>query len=185
MKSIDLTNVKEAGDFTRPAAGPYICGIVKVEDFEDKEYLKVTYDIIDGEFKGYYKEMRENNPDWLWAGAYVKSYKEAAKPMFKRFCTAVSRSNGKYVFDGGEVNHDEKTLKGKKIGLLLGEEEYEGNDGTIKTRLYVVREFSIDKIGEQKVPELKKLKVETPAAPATDDKGFMNIPEGAEEEIAW
>lgn len=181
MKSIDLTNVQEAGEFTRPAPGPYICGIYKVEDVANKEYLKVTYDIVEGEFKGYYEEMRKNNPDWEWAGAYVKSYKKAALPMFKRFCTAVSRSNKNYVFDGN-TNSDEKTLKGKKIGLLLGEEEYEGNDGTIKTRLIVVREFSIDKIGEQKVPELKKLKVD---APQVDENGFMTIPEGSEEEIAF
>ena len=103
--------------------------------------------------------------------------------MFKRFCTAVSRSNGKYVFDGGKVNSDEKTLKGKKVGLILGEEEYEGNDGTIKTRLYVVREFSIDKIGEQKVPELKKLKVDGPTI--TGNEGFMQVSDSEAEEIAF
>ena len=114
----------------------------------------------------------------------MKSYKESALPMFKRFCTAVSRSNGKYVFDGGKVNSDEKTLRGKKVGLILGEEEYEGNDGTIKTRLYVVREFSIDKIGEQKVPELKKLKIDNaPAATTSDD--FMKIPEGTEGDLPF
>ena len=175
MKSIDLTKVQEAGEFTRPAAGPYICGIVKVEDVEEKEYLKVTYDIIEGEFKGYYKEMRANNPDWAWAGAYVKSYKEAARPMFKRFCTAVSRSNGKYVFDGDKVNHDETTLKGKKIGLLLGEEEYEGNDGNVKTRLYVVHEFSIDKLADQKVPEIKRLKTTATAEKTTGGEEWMQI----------
>lgn len=184
MKSIDLTNVQEAGEFTRPAAGPYICGITKVEDFADREYLKVTYDIIEGEYKGYYAEMRKNNPDWGWAGAYVKSYKESALPMFKRFCTAVSRSNGKYVFDGGKVNCDEQTLKGKKIGLILGEEEYEGNDGNVKTRLYVVREFSIDKIGEQKVPELKKLN-KPAAAPKADTGEWMNVADIEGEEIAF
>lgn len=178
MKSIDLTNVQEAGEFSRPAPGAYICGIYKVEDFPKKEYLKVTYDIVEGEFKGYYEDMRKNNPDWEWAGAYVKSYKKAALPMFKRFCTAVSRSNKNYVFDGN-TNSDEKTLKGKKIGLILGEEEYEGNDGTIKTRLYVVREFSIDKIGEQKVPELKKLKVENTV---TGNEDFMQV---GDEEIVF
>ena len=183
MKSIDLTNVQEAGEFTRPAAGPYICGIVKVEDVEEKEYLKVTYDIIEGEFKGYYKEMRKNNPDWAWAGAYVKSYKQAALPMFKRFCTAISRSNGKFVFDGGKVNHDESTLKGKKIGLLLGEEEYEGNDGNVKTRLYVVREFSIDKLADQKVPETKKLNKPDAAPQVTGNEEWMQV--GDDEEIVF
>ena len=182
MKAIDLTNVQEAGEFTRPTPGAYICGIYKAEDFPEKKYIKVTYDIIEGEFKGYYEEQRKNNPDWAWAGAYVKSYKEKALPMFKRFCTAVSRSNGKFVFDGGKVNHDEKTLKGKKIGLILGEEEYEGNDGTIKTRLYVVREFSIDKLSEQKVPELKRLKVDDAASIPNE---FVSVADVPDEEIAF
>lgn len=177
MKKIDMTNVQEAGEFKRPGAGAYICGITKVEDVSDKEYLKVTYDIIDGEFKGYYKEMRENNPEWAWAGAYVKSYKTAALPMFKRFCTAVSRSNGNFVFDGNTVNADEQTLVGKKIGLLFGEEEYYGNDGELKTRLYVVREFSIDKLGEQKVPELKKIKEDKPKDSSANAE-WMKVPEG-------
>lgn len=177
MKKIDMTNVQEAGEFKRPGAGAYICGITKVEDVSDKEYLKVTYDIIDGEFKGYYKEMRENNPEWAWAGAYVKSYKTAALPMFKRFCTAVSRSNGNFVFDGNTVNADEQTLVGKKIGLLLGEEEYYGNDGELKTRLYVVREFSIDKLNEQKVPEIKKIKEDKPKDSSANAE-WMKVPEG-------
>ena len=181
MKKVDLTNVQEAGEFKRPGAGAYICGIVKAEDVADKEYLKITYDIIEGEFKGYYKEMRENNPEWTWAGAYVKSDKSAALPMFKRFCTAVSRSNGNFVFDGNTVNADESTLKGKKIGLLLGEEEYYGNDGEKKTRLYVVREFSIDKIGEQKVPELKKIKEEKPTESSANAE-WMKVPN---EELAF
>lgn len=178
MKSINLSKVQEANDYQRPAPGGYICTITAVEDVESKEYLKVTYDIAEGEFKGYYGEMRSNNPDWTWAGAYVKSYKPAALPMFKRFCTAVSRSNGSFVFDGGQVNSDEKTLVGKKIGLLFGEEEYYGNDGEKKTRLYVVREFSVDKLAEQKVPKLKTLKEETTAA-ATANMDFVNVPEGS------
>lgn len=177
MKKIDMTNVQEAGEFKRPGAGAYICGITKVEDVSDKEYLKVTYDISEGEFKGYYKEMRENNPEWAWAGAYVKSYKTAALPMFKRFCTAVSRSNGNFVFDGNTVNADEQTLVGKKIGLLFGEEEYYGNDGELKTRLYVVREFSIDKLNEQKVPELKKIKEDKPKDSSANAE-WMKVPEG-------
>ena len=176
MKKIDMTNVQEASDYQRPAPGGYICTITAVEDIEAKEYLKVSYDIAEGEFKGYYSEMRENHPDWEWAGAYTKSYKPTALSMFKRFCTAVSRSNGGYVFDGGQVNADEKTLVGKKIGLLFGEEEYYGNDGEKKTRLYVVREFSVDKLAEQKVPKLKTLKEETTAS-APADMGFVNVPE--------
>jgi hypothetical protein len=80
--------------------------------------------------------------------------------MFKRFCTAVTKSNPGYVFDG-QINTDEKTLIGKGIGLVLGEEEYYGNDGEKRTRLYVAREFPIDDFGNQKVPALKTVKDET------------------------
>lgn len=175
MKPIDMTNVQEAGEFSRPSAGAYICEIIAVQDVPEKEYLKVTYDIIEGEFAGYYSEIRANHPDWEWTGAYVKSYKPTALPMFKRFCTAVSRSNGNFVFDGGAVNADEKSLIAKKIGLLLQEEEYYGNDGNKRTRLIVNREFSIDKIADQKVPEIKRLK-EDPKP--SDD--FINVAPGTD-----
>lgn len=169
MKKIDLTNVQEAGEFTRVPAGAYICKIIEVKDFADKEYLKVTYDIAKGDFAGYYEETRKAHPDWTWAGAYVKSYKPTAQPMFKRFCNAVSASNAGYVFDAN-INADEQTLVGKLIGITLGEEEYYGNDGEKKTRLYVSKEFPIDQIASQKVPRLKELK-EEPA------DSFMPVPD--------
>jgi hypothetical protein len=118
MKQIDMTNVQESGDFKSPTPGAYICTIEAVEDVADKEYLKITYDIAEGEFEGYYSEMRANHPDWTWAGAYRRSYKEKALGMFKRFCSSVSKSNGNYIFDGGTINADERTLAGKKIGIV-------------------------------------------------------------------
>lgn len=66
MRKINLSDVKEAGDFRRPTAGAYICKITAVEDIKEKEYLKVYYDIDDGDLKGYYTEARTNHPEWLW-----------------------------------------------------------------------------------------------------------------------
>ena len=167
MKKLDMTNVQEAGEFTTLPAGAYICIIRNVEDIEDKEYLKVTYDIADGEFKGYYDDIRSNHPDWEWSGAYVKSYKTKALPMFKRFCSAISKSNGNFNFDGGAVNSDEKSLIGKKLGIVLREEEYYSNSGDKKTRLIVHREFPIDQLSAQKVPDIKRLPEEKPQAEFT------------------
>lgn len=182
MKPIDMSNVTEAGDFDRPAAGAYICGIYSVEDVPEKEYLKITYDIIEGDYKGYYKQLREDHPDWSWSGVYIRSYKEKARGIFKRFCSAVSKSNGNYVFDAGNVNHDEKTLRGKKVGLVFQEEEYRANDGSVKTRLIVNKEFPISDIDKQKIPDIKKL--EEPAA-GSDADGWVNVPDGLPEEIAF
>lgn len=179
MKKLDLTNVQEAQDgMQSPVPGPYICKITAVEDIEKKEYLKVSYDIIEGEYKGYYSKGREDHPDWEWFGAYCKSYKTKALPMFKRFCSAVSKSNDNYTFDGGAANSDEKTLIGKKIGLMFREEEYYSNEGELKTRLIIHSEFPISKIGEQKTPSIKKIKEEDAQKPATDPDGFMEVKDG-------
>lgn len=182
MKHIDLTNVKEAGQSSRLPAGVYACIISNVEDVEDREYLKVSYDIAEGEYKGHFSALREDHPDWKWVGAYVKSYKTSALSMFKRFCSAVSKSNGNYVFDGGAVNADERTLIGKKLGLVLREEEYYRNDGEVGTRLTVYSEVPLDKISTTKVPEPVKL----PSAPepAKADP-FLAIPDGMDEEVPF
>ena len=182
MKRVDMTNVQEPTGFDRPEAGAYICKITAVEDLPAKEYLKVTYDIAEGKYAGYYTKTREEHPDWAWAGAYSKSYKTSALSFFKRFCTAISRSNGNFVFDGGAVNADERTLVGKKIGLLFQEEEYYGNDGEKKTRLIVNREFSVDKLSSQKTPKPKLLQEESVAGGVD---GFMSIPDGMDEEMPF
>lgn len=187
MKRVDTTNVQEAGEFKSLPAGAYNCIIRNAEDYPDREYLKITYDIAEGEYKGYYDEIRGKHPDWAWTGAYVKSYKTKALPMFKRFCSAVSKSNGNFIFDGNTVNADEKTLIGKRLGLVLAEEEYYTNSGDKKTRLFVNRECPVDQLAAVKVPEVKRLKESAPATAATmgSAEGFMNIPEGSTGEIPW
>ena len=183
MRKVDTSNVREAGESKRLPAGAYICKIKAVRDVPDKEYLKVIYDVAEGEYAGYYGSIRLDHPDWEWVGAYVKSYKTAALPMFKRFCTAVSKSNGGFIFDGGSINSDESTLVNKQIGLVFREEEYYSNSGDIRTRLVVHSEFPIDRLDSQKVPEPKKLKKEPLATPVSSD--FMAIPEVSEEEIPF
>lgn len=176
MKKVNLKDVQEASDNKRLPAGGYICKYTKVEDVENKEYLYMEFDIAKGEFEGYFQGLYDNYG--FWGGRCYRSYKEKALPMFKRMCTAVSKSNNGYVFDG-ETNADEKTLEGKLVGLVLCEEEYVGNDGNIKTRLYVDTEKSVDDIvaGNFKVKELKKLPDEERAEiEGSGDASFMDVP---------
>lgn len=182
MKTIDLSNVKEAGDFQRPAPGAYVCTITSAEDVPAKEYLKIGYDIAEGEFKGYYSQMRKDHPDWTNAGTYYRSYKPTALNMFKRMCSAVSKSNNKFVFDGN-TNADESTLVGKKIGLVLQEEEYYSNDGEKRTRLIVNKECAVADVPTQKIPSLKAIK-EDPADVSAIVNDFSSAPNG-EETVPW
>ena len=184
MKPItNIASVQEAGDSKRLPAGGYVCKYTNVEDNEEKSYLYMEFDIAEGEFKDYYKDLEERMD--FWGGRCYRSYTEKALPMFKRMCSAVTKSNKKFIFDGNE-HCDESTLIGKLVGMILGEEEYIGNDGSIKTRLYVVREVSVDDIreGKFKVPEIKRLPASEGTAKPSDD-GFMNIPEGTNEETPF
>lgn len=152
MKNINWNEVVEQKDYKRLVAGGYVCKITNVEDVPEKEYLKVEYDIIEGEYKDYYKELFESKS--FWAGKFIQSYKETAKSFFKGFLTALEESNNGFKF-----NDDETMLKGKLIGLTLGEEEYKKNDGTTGVRIYVDQCRSIAKIkaNDYTVPKFKYL----------------------------
>lgn len=180
MKQVDIKNIQEAGESQRLIPGGYICTITAVEDVPDKEYLRISFDIADGDFKGYATDSAKRLGSWPYDCQYIRSYKPAALPFFKRMCTAISKSNGNFIFDGGTVNSDEKTLIGKAVGLVLGEEEYIGNDGNLKTRVRVVGEHPVDNIkqGKFKVPPLKKLPdddipLNTPTISETSEPGGL------------
>lgn len=161
MKKIDLDNVQEFTRFRNPVGG-FICEIKTVEDVADREYLKVGYDIAEAlsedqkEFVGMYaKRKAERDFDYPTT---VVSYKENSLPFFKGFVTALENSNKGYKWD-----NDENKFVGKKIGFVIGEEEYEGRDKNgmpkVKVRTYVAERHSVQAIkdGDFEVPEFKKL----------------------------
>lgn len=158
MKNVNWETVQD--EVRRPVPGGYAVKITRVEDHEDKEYLLIEWDFAEGEFKGANQEAFAAYG--FWPTAFVASYKEKALRFFKGFKTAVEMSNKNYVF-----RNDPQSLVGKFMGVVLGEEEYVANDGTVKTRLYVAEKRSGKAIrdGDFKIPELKKLKPTQSAAP--------------------
>lgn len=179
MKNVDLTNVEEAKEYVRLGAGGYICKITSVTDVPAKEYLKIEYDVAQGDMKGYFQDLFDSKK--FWGGSFIKSYKETALSFFKAFTTAVENSNPKYKFD-----NDETKLVGKLVGLVLGEEGYVANDGSSKNRLYVKETRSIDVIKNKQfeVPEYKPCPggKQVGLTPSSVGDGFMNIPDGSMDE---
>ena len=166
MKPINnYENVQAStGEFARPTAGGYICKIIDVEDVPMNaqgkgDYLRIEYDIADGEFKGYYKEQFDR---WggNWNASFIRSYKEKALGMLKHFTNCIEQSNAGYEWDWNE-----KGLVGKVVGLVLGEEEYKNSAGEIKTKLVVSQVKTVEDIknGNFKIPAPKKLAGETQA----------------------
>ena len=73
-------------------------------------------------------------------------------PRFKGLISAVEKSNIGYSW-----RWDEMTLKGKTIGVIFGEEEFLGNDGTVRTSIKPKYACGINELVDQPVPALKKL----------------------------
>lgn len=181
MKKIDLTNVQELTKFKNPVGG-FICQIVGVEDVPEKEYLRLSYDICEAitpdqkEFVGMYaKRKKERDFDYP---VNILSYKESALPFFKGVITALEKSNNGYTWD-----NDEQKFIGLKIGFVIAEEEYMGQDKNgapkLKIRTYIAERHSVDAIksGDFNVPELKKLVQSTvtkPTNPFAKNGAFAN-----------
>lgn len=148
-----------SGEFARPLAGGYVCKIINVIDVPVNpetgkgDYLKIEYDIAEGDFMGYYKALVDRFGG-TWSANTMRSYKENAVGMFKHFINCVEKSNKNYGWDWNE-----SSLIGKTVGFVLGEEEYENTQGQIKSRLVVKQVKTADEIrrGEFKIPAPKKL----------------------------
>ena len=162
-----------SGEFERLPAGGYVIKITGVENNEDKQYLKIVYDIAEGPERGRYKN---EDAEHDYRHSFIRSYKEKALGMFKAFIKAVDEANETNFNDFIEKGFDEQLLKGNRVGVLFGYEEYNANDGSVKERLYLVRFLTIEQVraGDFKVPELKKLKTDT--AP-TIPEGFTALPD--------
>lgn len=173
MKKIDnFDQIQEQTE--RLVPGGYIIQIFGVEDDPNKEYLKISYDIVEGPFKDYYRGLYKQFN--YWGGTLYRSYKETALSMFKGFIVSVEKSNKGFTW-----NWDEQALKGLKVGVVLGEEEYIPRGGyhagEVRTRLTVSKVVETEKIksGDYKVPPLKKLKESEKAQSQKDDGINLSI----------
>lgn len=154
---------------TKPAGaslppGGYVAYLIRVDDEYGKEYLKFEFDIAEGDYRRYYSDRQAKNPDWNWGGVLIRSYKESASGFFRTFLEQLEASNpGQFKADA--FNNDERMLLKKYIGVILGEEEYQKQDGSIGKRVRVADTCAIEDIRAKKftVPELKKY--EPPAVP--------------------
>jgi len=154
-------------------AGAYVCEIKSVTDVPDREYLLIEYDIAEGDYIGYFSERAERWDSWPSGGKMYWSYKQSALGMFKARIQAVEKSNTGYAFDD-----DECTLTGKRVGLVLCEEEYRKNSGEISTRIKADRAVPVADVPKTAVPPIRRLKEEakSPASVFTEISDTEDLP---------
>jgi len=156
------------GDFEVLPLGGHYCEIkgVKMENYAWGDMLVLYLDIADGDNKGFftrqYNRKKQQNPDAKWPCTYRQGVPKddgsekdnKTKGFFKGMVSCVEKSNPGYVW-----NWEEKTLTGKKIGGVFGQEEFVASDGTVKlaTKCVFVRSYEAIKNGVD-IPAIKKLK---------------------------
>lgn len=166
-------------DYQRIPAGGYVCAIQAVRvtgrdgygreiDYpEDKMYVKLIWDIIEGDFAGKYSDEFWADEDKDYGHCFYLSWKNMN--AFKGAIQAIEESNPGFDAMAAFSADNWALFTGKKIGLVIGEEEYRANDGSIKRRYKFPRAKSVQDIrdGKFRVPALKQLEDDVAPAPTS------------------
>ena len=136
-KDYDNTDaLPESGGRARLPRGGYVCKILSVEENESKNgnpYLIFALDICEGEYMGFFAEdYQAQNGDKKWHFNHrLMIPTDKSKPytvqLFKTFNSYCEESNPGWHFDWTQ---DEKQYRGKVIGVLVNEREYETRTGS-------------------------------------------------------
>lgn len=123
--------------------------------------LKVEVDTsADDKQPNYFqKQFDENtNMDKKWSNSGTKyvslKQDENCIKMLKSFITSVENSNPNFTYNW---NKEVDQLKGKKVGLVFGLEEYQNDKGETKTSIKLTQFRSIDKVDNVRIPNVRLL----------------------------
>ena len=148
-------------DFERLPVGGYVVEIKKMEETVTPKtntvMIVVSFDIAEGTYKDYFaKQYKRDKSRELtsgreakWRGTYncfPYTNEGLTNPSFKGLLTCIEKSNYNFKV---EWPLNLETFKGKKLGLLFREEEYEGYDGTVKTSVKACAARTVDCINNE------------------------------------
>lgn len=181
------------GESQQLPKGKYVCVIKQVavqESRNGNDQFVILYDIAEGEQKGFFQKLfdadKAQNPSGAkWRGVFKQNMEGKGLSWFKGIITSIERSNA-FVFPW-DKDSNEKTLVGKKFGGIFRRRQYEADNGNrpVVTELFRIR--SLDGLEEAEIPEDELLpqdgRTSTNAnVSVPDSDGFVNIPEGVEDE---
>ncbi len=158
--------VKEFSDRQKLPLGAYVCKVKRaaVQNNQYGDQLCILFDIVEGEFSGFYNDEFKTNTkeDKKWKGVLRlfipkddgSEKDEWTKRTFKGLTTAFEKSNPGYSW-----NWDENSLAGKLVGILFRNEEWE-YDGKTGWAVRPFRAISVESVREEDftIPKDKPLK---------------------------
>jgi len=185
-KPAGYDEVQAGGDFTPIELGGHKLVIKKIEDVSNGvvSYLKVMYDTAPDDIQpNYFAEQYKNDTrdTKKWGGViniFPTDRDGRTSKKFKQFCISIERSNNSQIEWGAKF---EQSIVGKVVGGVFGEEEYLDTANNVKTARKLFWFRSVDGIQDAKVPNKRILEGTDTNAP----DGFVNIPEGIDEELPF
>ena len=183
QKPSDFDSAQAAGNIEVLPVGAYKCKIMKAEPMTSsngKEFIKISYDINDGDYKDFYKRKYQNDSrdikDKKWSGVwtvFVLDYNGNTNRYFKGLITCAESSNKGFKFDFDKP----EALKDKLIGVVMREEEFESQTGEILTAVKAFRACPYEATDEQQIPKKKEIKKENNSlAGMVIDNGGDDLP---------
>ena len=183
-------NVRAASEKVALPVGGYIVTIMgaKVATYTGNdggtfEKLEVSIDIAEGEFKDFYTNdyRSQQSEDKKWKGV-LRQYlpkddgtekDEWTKSSLKALIGAIEDSNPGYHWDW-----DETKLKGKKVGCIFRNEEWDF-DGKTGFTARPFKFISVEKIktGNFRLPKDKLLNNSTATAETSSTTSYQDIPD--------
>ena len=177
-------NVKAKSTREQLPVGGYVCRIIGAKEVTYQsdngpfKKLEVGFDIIEGNYAGYNNDYKaqEGYDNQKWTGVIRLNSptdapgEEWKATTFKSFTNAIEDSNPGYHWDWNE-----KLLKGKVVGVLVRNEEweYEGKTGW-KTKPFMF--ISADNIREDKFKTPKDKPLNNSAANINQNNNFADMP---------
>lgn len=169
------------GSNERLPAGGYICKILKAwceTTPNGSEQLVLALEIAEGNYAGFIKKQfdgrKANNPNAAWPCIFKQftlGTDGQTNPFFKGMLKSIEESNAGYRW-----NWQEATLANRLIGMIFREEEFEANDGSIKTVVRPAFPRSVERIRNGvDVPEIKRLNNARSNANTMQNAGFTEV----------
>ena len=188
QKPNNYDNVSAPGEFTPIELGGHKLKIMQVEELINragKPMIKISFDTApDDKQPNYYSDQYKSDTreQKKWSGVSwlnVLDQDGNTAKSFKGFCTSIEESNPGFtmVWGDGFAN----ALKNKLIGGVFGEEEYQNDNGDIKTARKLRFWRSVDGALKADVPEKKCLQGAQGRPSPVDANGFVNIPDELDE----
>ena len=161
---------------TLPAGG-YVCKILKaeVQTYDWGSQLVLSFDISEGEYKDFFKTDYNSQPEdrkkWrgVWRRINIPTNDGSQEDTWRQnkinnLAACLQDSNPGYVWDW-----DETKLKGKALGILFREFEWEMEDRSgVSTEAYFCTDIDSVRAGKFKIGKRRELKHKA-TAPAVAD----------------